>query len=130
MCVWLVNGAESLTQHCEFKEETAADSIKVIPSKKPSRKMGNKKRREKTSVRYDTGENSGINMAKSESIAGEGGAEYVADKAEGGGEKSLTHPYRVDPDSVHGRDIPVSGQPAISHPVWPGSTYSTDSSFI
>ena len=51
---------------------------------------------------------------QSESIAGEGGAEYVADNAEECGEKSLTCPY---PDSVYGRDIPVSGQPNISRPV-------------
>ena len=49
LCVWLVNGTESLTKHCGFKEETAPDPslIDDFPAKGPKKKSKLKKERTK-----------------------------------------------------------------------------------
>jgi len=108
----------------EHLVRTAADSTAEFPIQKPGKRM-KKGRKKKTSARHETRDNSGVNKAESEVIPGEDEAECAADKAEEGhgGEISPTHPYLVNPGSVYGRDIPVSGQPAMGRRTWPWLAY-------
>jgi hypothetical protein len=65
-----------------------------------------------TSRGCDTGENSGVDTAKSETIPGEGKAEYVTDTiSKEGATKSQT----VFSGSISGRRL-ASGQPAMGYP--------------
>jgi hypothetical protein len=94
--VWLVNGTESLTRHRDCKVGAAAseDSSARFPPKRGKKKKGKKG--------CDLGENTGANMAKSETIPGEGEAEHVADTiSKEGGEKGPARPY---PGGLFGPD--------------------------
>jgi hypothetical protein len=65
-----------------------------------------------TSWGCDTGENSGVNTAKSETIPGEGKAEYVTDTIF---KEGVTKSPTVFPDGVLGHRL-ASDQPARSFP--------------
>ena len=110
-----------MTTHRDCKIGTAADSTAEFPIQKLGKKI-KKGKKKKPIVRYDTGENLGVSMAESGTIPREDEAKCAANKAVEGGEKG---PNAINPDSVtsNGRDIPVTGQPAMGRPAWPWLTY-------
>ena len=116
---WLVNRSESLTKQRDCKLGTASDSTAEFPIQKRGKEI-KKGRKKKPSVRCDTEENSDIDMTESETIQGDGGAEYVADKAEEGGEDRPMRSYPVNPDS---EKFSVSGKPAMDRTRWPWLSY-------
>ena len=95
----------------DLKVGIAEDSSAEFPTRSRARRVGPTRH---ISWGSDTGENSRVNAAKSETIPGEGKAEYVADTISSKcAEKSPAHQY---PDSVCERG-PSAPERALS-PEW------------